>query len=253
MDTMALLNNGLKFSPTLPRLTQQQLLSAVQRYQRSVRLRCMFQHSGPLPKYRVSNPAFVPLPAPPAVEAYLSRVESVCLAQFNRVEQQQQQQPNLSVAQRQALRALRSNRALIIKAADKNLGPTVMDTADCQAAVRSVVDDSHVYEDVTCILPRVISATRRKLLNLVASFHVCLGDKLSEYLLQGLDCTTVPSLYILPKLHKMRSLDSPIIGRPIAACHSWITTHASIWLADLLNKCLTIQLCSQIGLSLLGS
>lgn len=47
-----------------------------------------------------------------------------------------------------------------------------------------------------------------------------------------------PSLYLLPKLHKMNSLDIPLVGRPIAACHSWITTHMSIWLADLLNQCL---------------
>ena len=48
----------------------------------------------------------------------------------------------------------------------------------------------------------------------------------------------MPSLYIMPKLHKMRSMDSLIVGRPIAACHSWVTTYASIWLADMLNSCL---------------
>lgn len=46
------------------------------------------------------------------------------------------------------------------------------------------------------------------------------------------------SLYLLPKLHKMSSLDSLLVGRPIAACHFWITTRMSVWLADLLNQCL---------------
>ena len=48
----------------------------------------------------------------------------------------------------------------------------------------------------------------------------------------------VPHLYILPKLHKMQALEPPIVGRPIAACHSWITTHLSMYLADLLNSAL---------------
>lgn len=43
----------------------------------------------------------------------------------------------------------------------------------------------------------------------------------------------------MPKLHKMRTLaDRPIKSRPIAACHSWITTFASIYLADELNALL---------------
>ena len=48
----------------------------------------------------------------------------------------------------------------------------------------------------------------------------------------------VPHLYILPKLHKMKQMQAPIIGRPIAACHSWISTNLSIYVSDLLQGAL---------------
>jgi hypothetical protein len=65
-----------------------------------------------------------------------------------------------------------------------------------------------------------------------------MGDKLQEFLLQGLHMKTPAHLYMMPKLHKMRSLTDPIVGRPIAACHSWVTTNMSKWLADKLNAAL---------------
>lgn len=233
-----LLNNGLKFVPTPRRLTRQQLEAAINRFERSVRLRCLFQDTGLCPLYRVPNPAFVPPPAPAVVEAFLSMVKSACLTRFDSVEQQPPPRPNLTSAQRLALRTLRDNKSCVIKAADKNLGLTIMSADAYHAAVVSVVSDHTVYEDVTNTLSDVISSTRRSLSHLAALYDGCLGQELREFLLQGLNNTTVPSLYILPKLHKMRSLDSPLVGRPIAACHSWITTNASIWLADELNKCL---------------
>jgi hypothetical protein len=66
-----------------------------------------------------------------------------------------------------------------------------------------------------------------------------LGKDTENFILQGLEMQDVPHLYILPKLHKMKALKPPIIGRPIAACHSWITTNMSVFVADKLNSALT--------------
>lgn len=233
-----LLNNGLRFVPTPPCITRQQLVSAIQRFQRSVRLRCMFQDTGPLPKYRVAKPDFVPREAPPAVEAYLSVVESAILARYVAVSQQHKRTSNLSTAQAAVLRAFRQQSEHVIKAADKNLGLSLMPADAYHAAVQVHVSDSSVYEDITDRLSAVITSTCSKLKWLVGIYHGCLGDKVSEYLLQGLKMRQPPHLYILPKLHKMASLDGPIVGRPIAACHSWVTTCVSTWLADELNSLL---------------
>jgi hypothetical protein len=54
-------------------------------------------------------------------------------------------------------------------------------------------------------------------------------------MLQGLQKLSPPDLYVLPKLQKMQTSDGPIVGRPIAACHSWFTTYVSKWLAKKLN------------------
>jgi hypothetical protein len=166
-------------------------------------------------------------------------VESVCLARFDSVEQQQRRQrSNLSSAQREALRSLLQDPTIVLKPADKNLGATITEDDAYHAAQQKHVADPKVYTEVTSRLAAVKQSACRQLEHLVSVYHSVLGDNLSEFLLRGLKQDTVPSLYIMPKLHKMQSMDGPIIGRPIAACHSWITTYASIWLADLLNTCL---------------
>lgn len=74
-----LLNNGLKFAPVPALLPRTALVHAIELFQRSVRLRCMFGSGGHIPKFRVANPAFVPTRAPEAVEQYLSDVQSALL------------------------------------------------------------------------------------------------------------------------------------------------------------------------------
>jgi hypothetical protein len=49
----------------------------------------------------------------------------------------------------------------------------------------------------------------------------------------------VPALYLLPKVHKLPAVTREHLdkhkGIPAAACHSWVTTAASVFLADVLN------------------
>jgi hypothetical protein len=61
-----------------------------------------------------------------------------------------------------------------------------------------------------------------------------------KYALQGLQqCMQQPAhLYCLPKLHKMQCMKPPLVGRPIAACHSWITTNISKVVGEMLNSVL---------------
>jgi hypothetical protein len=237
LDALMLLNNGLKFIPTPKRITQEQLKASLDRFKRSVRLRCMFQDTGQFDKYKLPNPAFVPDMAPPAVEAFLEKIEATAMARLVIFNQQCVQKPNLSYAQRQVLQSLKQQHDVIIKPADKNLGLTIMPAQAYHEAVMSHVSDTSVYLDVTDTVADVIAAACEKLTRLVRRYECVLGPTLCKFLLQGVKMKEPPHLYIMPKLHKMKSLSAPIVGRPIAACHSWVTTNASIWLADVLNGC----------------
>jgi len=53
-----LLNNGLKYVPVPDIVSKGQLLSALDRFKRSVRLRCMFSKSGPGSKFRLPESCF---------------------------------------------------------------------------------------------------------------------------------------------------------------------------------------------------
>ena len=144
----------------------------------------MFQDTGLINKYKLPKPAFAPDPAPPAVEAYLSiiiicypypylsMVESVRLARFDSVEQQQQHLPNLSFAQRQALRELRQDKTCVIKPDDKNLGLTVMRAVDYHAAVQAHVADTTVYQDVTGNVTAVTESACNVLRHLVTVYPI---------------------------------------------------------------------------------
>lgn len=239
LDSMMLLNNGLKYVPVPQLLTKTQLLSAIARFKRSIRLRCMFGSTGPMNLFKLPNPCFVPKPAPASIEQYLTEVESTLIERFESVLMQHRPEHNLNRAAAQALQALRSQTEFVIKPADKNLGLTIMCAQDYQAAVAAHVADTSTYKDVTDNVSEVIRTTCRKLESLVERYYCILGKHVSKYLLDGLQMRSPPHLYIMPKLHKMRTLHSPIVGRPIAACHSWVTTNMSKWLADTLNAALT--------------
>jgi hypothetical protein len=92
---------------------------------------------------------------------------------------------------------------------------------------------------VRLVINTLIAAAIRTALNqlteLVDRHKLFLEDSVRDYLLAGRHKRQVPHLYGLPKLHKMAAMAPPIITRPIAACHSWITTNMSKWLADLLD------------------
>jgi hypothetical protein len=126
LEGLMLLNNGLKYVPVPQLVTKTQLMSAIARFQRSVRLRCMFKRSGTVAKCRVPNAAFVPAPAPPAVEQYLTAVENSLLNKFESLRMDFKKQHNLSPEAAEVLKALRQNTELVIKPADKNLGLTIM-------------------------------------------------------------------------------------------------------------------------------
>lgn len=237
LGTLMLLNRGLKFVATPPKLDSPTLQASVSRFERTVRLRCEFG-GGTVPKFRVPNPGYTPPPAPYPVESFLSKFSTAVHSRFQSiVHSRSRARPNLSFAEREALKHFKHAPDMIIKPADKNLGLVVMRVPDYRDAVRVHVCDSNVYEEVADI-EKAKEKACRELLTLANRYEAQMGKGAHDFVLLGLGMREVPHLYILPKLHKMKQMQAPIIGRPIAACHSWITTNLSIYVSDLLQGAL---------------
>jgi hypothetical protein len=145
--------------------------------------------------------------------------------------------PNLTSEEYQALVNLQQRHDIIIKPADKNLGLTIMRVSDYRDSVRQHVQDTQVYTPVVDIAAAIRTACQQ-LTELVNRHPLSLEESVRDFVLAGRSMQHVPHLYGLPKLHKMPALAPPIITRPIAACHSWITTNLSIYVADLLEGAL---------------
>lgn len=235
--THCLLNLGLKFVPTPPALARGGLQPALDRFSRAVRLRCQFGGGRP-PTLRLPNPAFQPRPAPASVETFLDTLEIAVRRRHHAALDLLVPgiTSNLGPAEAQALAALRCRSDVIIKPADKNLGLTIMREADYRAAVRLHVQDTQVYQPVADIAAAVNTACAQ-LDRLVQRHEARLGGAMCTFIRAGRGMRQVPHLYGLPKLHKMR-LGSPVPMRPIAACHSWLTTNLSRYVAVLLEGAL---------------
>ena len=239
LSTLSLLNKGLKFVGTPDLVTADTLQGSINRFERSVRLRCGFGGNGTMPKFKVPNPSYVPKHAPPVVENFLGKFASAAERKFQAlVAGRQGKCFNLTMCESKALRELRQRQDIVVKPADKNLGPTLMSKEAYSRSVHAHVDDPKVYVSIADVSKEVdrMCAQLRQLVN---CYTPPLSEGEQEFFLQGLAMREVPHLYILPKLHKMKALKPPIVGRPIAACHSWITTNMSKFVADRLNGVLT--------------
>jgi hypothetical protein len=238
LDTLMLLNRSHKFMPTPHPLSRDDLRAAIKRFRRTIRLRCQFgdRPRTALQKLSLSNPTFQPKDAPPAVEQFINRTQGA-LFSAHALPPRIPPRLNLPPAERAALRELTLRDDIVVKPADKNLGLTIMDTPDYHAAVFAHLLDPAVYKEVSD-LQQFVADARATLIRLTSTYARVMSAKLTAFLRSGADMTTPPNFYIMPKLHKMPSLSSPIIGRPIAAAHSWITTPASRFLAVVLNETL---------------
>lgn len=246
LDTLALLNLGLRFRPTPAALTLLELDSGFNKFVRRVRLRCQFGDT-PVPAFWVPNPIWQPHRAPQPVEAYLqrtgaqlrTRLQALLAAAAPAAGTRPAAPANLGHAAATALRQLQRRTDLIIKPADKNLGLTVMAAAAYRAAQLSHLTDANTYTEVQD-LPAFVERASATLRVLLRTHADALGADTVKYLAQSLSLTHPPNFYLLPKLHKMADPHGPIKGRPIAACHSWLTTHASKWLSIQLNQLLPL-------------
>ena len=139
---------------------------------------------------------------------------------------------NLTRSDREFILELSKNEDIVIKPADKNLGITIMNRSWYDHEVIRQLSDTLTYIPIThvdalTIIKQVRLAISQILRN--PAFSQFLTPSATRYLRQSIEITddhiVIPTIYILPKIHK-----PTVVGRPILPSYAWITKHISRWL-----------------------
>lgn len=124
------------------------------------------------------------------------------------------------------LRKLASDKTLVCKPADKNLGIVPMDRLWYDEQVRNLVREPEVYQDIGKMTSFRILRIQTDLWGVWHKLHDLLPipESVMDYALhaEGPDSCRIPILYGLPKIHK-----EPVCMRPICSSIGWITTPTS--------------------------
>ena len=141
---------------------------------------------------------------------------------------------NMLPTQREALAGLRADINVIAKPADKNLGLTLMSRAWYDEECLRQLSDTEVYTRVQSV---DVEGIQREAFKAISHIEGSVTKQELKFLRkQTASCKEVPSFYVIPKLHK-----TPVVGRPIVASHSWVTTPLAVWAAYYLN--LVVNMC----------
>ena len=215
-----LLSLGLKFRPTPRVLSLNVLNKQLDDFVRSVRLKYFFRdsmHSHQFHKLSIKSD-WNPPKCPPWIEIPLAAIRFE-LCSLSHCHRRNFVSSNLSRSELSSLASLRSLNDVKILPADKNLGPTLVSTLWYKKEVSRLLSDVSFYEEV-CAVP--FDAMKSKLISILDRYGKSIGEKLKRYVLQFSDNCTPARFKILPKVHK-----TPLVGRPIVASTSYLTTPAS--------------------------
>ena len=142
------------------------------------------------------------------------------------------QKRNISSKQLKLLSHLRDNDQIVIKAADKNLGITILDKQWYIKEAETQLADKNTYKEVTA--NEIPIAKIIKQLQLLSAKFLKSKIFTAQQHAFALSCADndyrVPLFYLMPKLHKPK-----LCGRPITSCVNWILTPLSQLLDDILQ------------------
>ena len=136
---------------------------------------------------------------------------------------------NLSRQERAELRELKSNPNIKVLPADKNLGPSLLATDWVQAETLRHLHDELSYRKVTqqdwYDKHLNVINSREELLSIYSRL---ISSNVARFLRSFDHFPSPAKFHIIPKIHK-----NPMMGRPIAASHSYITRPISIFIDEL--------------------
>ena len=220
---------GLKFRPTQkpPDLTQFNM--QIQDFCRSVRLHKKFEREPDDPDF---NPRLYvkstwnPPREDPDPE---DKLHDICKDLRQNIKQKKPHwKRNLSVTDREELNQIKSDDSVRVLDTDKNLGPALVSTDWVKNETLRQLNDKQSYSIITykdwILRHGQITAIRKKLMLIFSRFITANAAKF----LRSSDHLLSPTkFYIISKIHK-----NPMVGRPIATSHSYVTRPLSIFVDE---------------------
>ena len=240
------LNLGQKFIPTpgvdTPRDRLERMIT---RYTRNIRLRAWFGDTGSADlKFHVAGSNWEPPFVPAAVTRFNQDVTAALQAAYDLRHVLMHNHPvpdNVTPEMRRAMFELQHDPSVTVKPSDKNMGLCILDRSWYIAECLRQLGDTNTYAQVPAAnIPPLVEHLRRQVLRLSTVHRLHMPDDVYKYLkAAAISDFTVPYFYLLPKVHKLPAVTREHLhllkGRPIAACHSWVTNASSVYLADVLN------------------
>ena len=220
---LKLLSKGLTFIPTPEKFDKHQLKLDVEEFGRQVKLKLFFKDDendfSQTPAFRAPS-TWTPAINEVELEVYLSILEDELL----QIEERGKNFSNLTLEEREALKALVNDEGIVIKPADKGSAIVVWDREDYEKEAQRQLYDEKIYEKVNRDpIPEVNKKIDGVLNHMVRSKQI---DKKIRQFLQ-LHKPQLGTMYLLPKIHK--SVKS-VKGRPVISNCSTATENISAYL-----------------------
>lgn len=196
-----LLTRGLTFIPTLGvnRRQKVQTLLDIQNYHRRLKLAAYFQwgRNRDPPRFTPTSYWVPPLHKLPPEIIFLLKQD---LKQFNTHFKSQQEKPNLSQAEQQALKELATNKHIVIKPADKGSAVVILDREQYIFEANRQLEDRTYYKTLR---QPIYLQTVPKVYEIVEDLHKnkFINWKQKQYLKGELE-PRPRRFYMLPKIHK---------------------------------------------------
>ncbi|CAH3172873.1 unnamed protein product, partial [Porites lobata] len=211
---------GLKFRPTLRPPAARVFENQIQDFCRSVRLHYKYADKPDDPDFN------------PKLYENLYKIRQELLTNLS--DNRPLWKNNLSREERSGLREIKEDPSVRVLATDKNLGPALVSTEWVKQETLKHLNDTKTYSKVTAddwTYRRLkVIETRDKLVNSFSHFLPLNSHKFLRSIDNVSSSFNPAKFYIIPKIHK-----SPIVGRPIAASHSYITRPISIFVDELVK------------------
>lgn len=226
---------GLKFRPTLRPPAARVFENQVQDFCRSVRLHYKYADKPDDPDFNPKlyvKSGWNPPREDPDLEENLYKIRQELLTNLS--DNRPLWKNNLSREERSGLREIKEDPSVRVLATDKNLGPALVSTEWVKQETLKHLNDTKTYSKVTAddwTYRRLkVIETRDKLVNSFSHFLPLNSHKFLRSIDNVSSSFNPAKFYIIPKIHK-----SPIVGRPIAASHSYITRPISIFVDELVK------------------
>lgn len=251
---------GYNFIPTPKPLKKEVVLSSFDQFARNMRVQLFFnnpstvekkvqsQKKEKILKFHVKNPLWKPSMIPsyrpdPTLELYLYNTRKEIESNFNNFASRFRS--NLSPLEKKAIEKLKSHTSLYYTNTDKGCGPAAVELEKwyIPQALKHL-ENKENYEEISLdFLENMEKVYNQSIKSDLEKLNI--PDYIVQYIVQFNENNFVtPKFYLLPKVHKLsqeilnqdtEKILQNLTGRPIVACHSYLTTNLSKFVSYLLQ------------------